>query len=429
MAGAAAADANLVLQNLLSPPVMFFFLGGAGAVLGSDLEMPGQIKAFLSTYLLLAIGFKGGVELANVGLERRAVLTILAAVAMACAVPAYTFAILRRWLRLDVANAAAVAAAYGSISAVTFITAESFLGLVGEPFDGYMVAALALMESPAIVVGLYLLNTYGGPHAATGGKARARAGSDTRPPKAAIIAHWYDNRQQKQAAPEHDRDRDRDRDGARARSPATAGATAGAAATATTTGAVLREACLNSSVFVLVGSLAIGLLGQRFSPTGVAKMQPFVGDLFYGFLALFLLDMGVVAARRLQDLRKAGAALVVFSVAVPLVNAAGSIFVAVLLGLSRGNALLFTVLGASASYIAVPAALRVAVPAASPTIYLTTALGITFPFNVVVGIPFYMAVINAVISAGPAGGEGSVQAAALTPNLREMGRAFMGGRG
>ena len=407
----------IVLQNLLSPPVLFFFLGILARVLGSDLEVPAPLPKFLSMYLLMAIGFKGGVELGAVGLERRAVLTLAAAVAMATAVPLYTYAILRRWLRLDVPNAAAVAAAFGSISAVTFITAESFLGVVGEPFDGYMVAALALMESPAIVVGLLLVKAYGDPRD-TGKAHKARTGSDAAEAQAMLAKRWYEN---KDGGATQD-----------ARNHAGGALPAPTPPPPATTSAILREACCNGSVFLLVGSLAIGVLGQRFSPAGVARMAPFVGGVFYGLLALFLLDMGVVAAGRLRDLRAAGPALVAFSVCTPLANAAVSIFIAAALGLSRGNALLLTVLGASASYIAVPAALRVAVPAASPTLYLTTALGITFPFNVVVGIPLYMAVINAVIARGGGGdavagsaAEAGGLAEAVSPD-RVMGRAFVG---
>jgi hypothetical protein len=330
-------DTTLVLQNLLSAPVLFFFLGVLAVLVGSDLEIPAPLPKLFSLYLLLAIGFKGGVELEHSGLGGPVLPTILAAVLMSLLVPVYSFLVLR--LKFDSFNAAAMAATYGSISAVTFITAESFLETQQLSFDGFMVAALALMESPAIIIGLLLVKL---------------AASQQRPEDDDNSMNW---------------------------------------------GLVLHEALLNGSVFLLVGSLLIGVLVAGQSSAGVEKMLPFTDKLFYGALSFFLLDMGMVAAQRVGDLRRAGAFLIGFSVLMPLFNAGVGALIARVLDLSPGNALLFVVLCASASYIAVPAAMRMTVPEANPSLYISSALGVTFPFNIIVGIPLYMALVRAVLPA------------------------------
>ena len=323
-------DSSLILQNLLSPPVLFFFLGVIAVLVGSDLEIPSPLPKLFSLYLLLAIGFKGGLELQHSGLGGQVLPTIAAAVGMSLLVPVYSFLLLK--LRFDGFNAAAIAATYGSISAVTFITAEGFLETQKLPFDGFMVAALALMESPAIIVGLLLV----------------KLASPQRRPDAKEM-RWQE---------------------------------------------LLREAFLNSSVLLLVGSLVIGLLVAAYSPASVVKMLPFSEQLFYGALSFFLLDMGIVAAQRIRDLREAGAFLVGFSILMPLFNSLVGVLISKGLGLEPGNALLFVVLCASASYIAVPAAMRMTVPEANPSLYISMALGVTFPFNIIVGIPLYMTLVN-----------------------------------
>jgi len=332
-------DGSLILQNLLSAPVLFFFLGVLAVLVRSDLEIPAPLPKLFSLYLLLAIGFKGGVELALSGLGSQVLLTFGAAVGMSLLVPLTSFLVLRT--RLDSSNAAAVAASYGSISAVTFITAQSFLNVLEQGFDGFMVAALALMESPAIVVGVLLAKLSSGSRPA--GQTGRVLGLD-----------W---------------------------------------------GEVLQEAFLNGSVFLLIGSLVIGWLVTSFSPAGVEQMEPFTGKLFYGALCFFLLDMGLVAAQRLQDLRQAGAFLIGFALLAPLVHAGIGLLLSRSLGLQQGDTLLFMVLCASASYIAVPAAMRMSVPQANPSLYISSALGVTFPFNVVVGIPLYMSLIRAFVPA------------------------------
>ena len=328
-------ESSLVLQNLLSAPVLFFFLGSLAVLVGSDLEIPAPLPKLFSLYLLLAIGFKGGMELACSGLEPHVLLTIGAAVLMSLLIPLSSFVLLRT--QLDSYNAAAVAASYGSISAVTFITAESFLTVLEVSFDGFMVAALALMESPAIVVGVLLARLAAPGEEENSGEFRRRD--------------------------------------------------------------LLREAFLNGSVFLLIGSLLIGYAVAAFSPSGVERMDPFTEKLFYGALCFFLLDMGIVAAQRLRDLRKAGPFLIGFAIFAPVLHALLGLVLARLLGLNQGDALLFMVLCASASYIAVPAAMRMTVPQANPSFYISSALGITFPFNVVVGIPAYMALARAAIPA------------------------------
>jgi hypothetical protein len=318
-------ELNLIVSNILNPPVLFFFLGMIAVFVKSDLEIPPPVPKLLSLYLLFAIGFKGGVELIKSGISQEVILTLVAAILMACFVPIYTFFILK--LKLDTYDAAAIAATYGSISAVTFITAGAFLSELSIDFDGYMVAALALMESPAIIVGLILVNLF-----------TAERG------KRDLV--W----------PE-----------------------------------VLQEAFLNSSVFLLVGSLMIGVLTGEH---GWQVLEPFTQGMFYGILTFFLLDMGLVAARRIKDLQKTGTFLISFAILIPIVNAGIGLAIAKFIGMPQGDALLFAVLCASASYIAVPAAMRMTVPEANPSLYVSTALAVTFPFNIIVGIPLYLYGIN-----------------------------------
>jgi uncharacterized protein len=318
-------DISLIVSNILNPPILFFFLGMIAVLVKSDLEVPAPIPKLFSLYLLFAIGFKGGVELIKSGITQEVVITLLAAVLMACFVPVYTFFILK--LKLDTYDAAAIAATYGSISAVTFITAGAFLSELGISFDGYMVAALALMESPAIIVGLILVNLF-------------TKDQDKRE------FSWSE---------------------------------------------VLQEAFLNSSVFLLVGSLLIGVLTGEH---GWQVLEPFTQGIFYGVLTFFLLDMGLVAAKRIKDLQKTGFFLIAFAILIPVLNAGIGLLIAKFIDLPQGNALLFAVLCASASYIAVPAAMRLTVPEANPSLYISTALAVTFPFNIIVGIPLYLYIIN-----------------------------------
>ena len=323
-------DTSVFLSNILSPPVLFFGLGLVAVWLRSDLEIPQPLPKLFSLYLLMAIGFKGGSELAHGGFSIHIAITLGAAIAMALAVPLGAYAVLRR--RFAAADAAAIAATYGSVSAVTFIAATSFLEAQKIEFGGHMVAAMALMESPAIIVGVALARLAMATPGDTGTKTNA--------------IHWPD---------------------------------------------LLRDAFCNGSVVVLLGSLFIGAVSGE---SGVAALKPFTNDIFRGILCLFLLDMGLVSARRLGALRALGAWPIVFALVAPLVQGALGLLVAHALGLGAGDALLFVVLCASASYIAVPAAMRLAVPEANPGVYVPMALAITFPFNIARGLPRYYSAIQ-----------------------------------
>lgn len=318
-------DFNLLIGNFLNPPILFFFLGLAAVFAKSDLEIPAPIPKILSLYLLFAIGFKGGVGLAASGFETKIIIVLTAAVLMATVVPLYAFFILRR--KLPVADSAAIAATYGSVSAVTFITAAAFLDKLGIAYGGYLVAAMALMESPAIIVAVALY--------------RVRSAND-----AGEKFSWKE---------------------------------------------LWRDAFFNGSVFLIMGSLVIGWLSGE---AGAKTLKPFTGDIFAGVLCFFLLDMGIVAARRLFDLRRAGVFLTAFAILLPLFNAALAISLAYALGLSAGDAFMFTILCASTSYIAVPAAMRLSIPEANPSLFVPMSLAITFPFNIIAGMPIYLAIIN-----------------------------------
>tara|TARA_R110002049_G_scaffold306546_1_gene505166 strand:- start:617 stop:1546 length:930 start_codon:yes stop_codon:yes gene_type:complete len=287
---------SVFLSNLSSPPLLFFFLGAAAVLARSDLEIPGQVAKFLSLYLLFAIGFKGGVALSESDLDATVLFTLLSAMALSALIPVYTFLLLRRLFPLS--DAAAIAATYGSVSAVTFVTAAGYLDMQGIQWSGYLVAAMALMESPAIIVGILLYNHFG------------RQQSDS--------AGGFSWKQ------------------------------------------LLREAVFNGSVFLIMGSMLAGWISGT---EGMQQVAPLVKDLFLGVLCLFLLDMGIVAARRLRDLResrdgRSSGALVKWmllaGVLLPVLNASLGLGLSWMLGLSEGNALLFVVLAASASYIAVP---------------------------------------------------------------------------
>lgn len=315
---------NAIQANLLSPAVLFFALGLIAAVAKSDLKFPEPIYAGLTIYLLVAIGFKGGVAIAEAGLAR-VWLPALAAAALGALIPLWTYPVLRFGGRLPGVDAAAIAAHYGSVSAVTFIAATNYLKAVDQPFENYATAFLAVMESPAILVGVVL-----------GKMAAGRTGD----PQAASIA------------------------------------------------TAAHEALFGRSIFLLIGALVIGALCGE---AGMKKVEPFFVAPFQGVLALFLLEMGLVAGRRLGDLRKVGAFLLGFGVVMPLLHGAAGVVLGRWTGLELGGAMLLGVLSASASYIAAPAAIRTALPDANPTLYLTSSLAITFPFNIAIGIPIYLA--------------------------------------
>jgi hypothetical protein len=317
-------DFSVLADNLLNPAILFFFLGLIVVWIRSDLSIPQAVSRFLSYYLLFCIGLKGGAELGHSGFTSEVLKVLGIAVAMALIVPIYSFFVLRK--RFNMYDSVAIAATYGSISAVTFITAINFLQTIDTEYGGYTVAAMALMEAPAIVVGLMLLNFFG-------------------------------------TKEESRRERKR-----------------------TQLQRVMREAFTNGSVVLILGSFIIGLVSTEHSMEGLV---PFTQDIFKGMLAFFLLDMGILAGKRLSALKAASWFAIGFSIIVPLINATVVILLAIWLQLSKGDALLLTVLCASASYIAVPAAMRMSVPKANAGLYVPMALAITFPFNIALGIPLY----------------------------------------
>jgi uncharacterized protein len=331
---------DLALANLLSPPVLFFILGVAAAFGKSDLTVPEAVGKLLSLYLLLAIGFKGGVAAQASGLTADFALMLVVGLVISAAMPLVVHQIFLKVAGLDGATAAATAAHYGSISIVTFVTALDFAERAGVAVSGHMVAVAAAMESPAILTGLLLaaLATRPGPKAAPATGAAADVSAPV--PRFQLPPH------------------------------------------------LMREVFLNGSIVVLVGAFAIGLITGK---AGMDRLDPFVNGIFQGALCLFLLDMGLVAARRLQ---RGGARLAHLAVAAGLATAVCALVglgCGLLIGASPGDVAILTVLSASASYIAVPAAMRVALPEADPGAYLSASLGVTFPLNLTFGIPLYFA--------------------------------------
>ncbi len=307
--------------NLLSAPVLFFALGLTAALLRSDLEVPQAFAKAMSLYLLLAIGFKGGVAVASHGVDARIAMTLGAGLALSAAIPFIAFAGLNFATRLSKVDAAAVAAHYGSISVVTFAAATAALETAGVKAEGYMVAVAAVMETPAILSALWL-----------------------------IRGELSENQQ--------------------------------------SNGEITREIFLNGSIVLLTGAFIIGwIAGER----GFMEISPFITDPFKGVLCLFLLDMGLLAGRGIrQSAALLTPGLIGFGFVMPLVGALMGALVGAGIGLSAGGIALLATLCGSASYIAVPAAMRLALPRANPSVYLTMSLGVTFPFNLTIGIPVYI---------------------------------------
>ena len=318
------------MQSFSDPAILFFLFGILAGSLKSNLEIPAQISRFLSLYLLMALGLKGGFALAKSGLTAEVIISLSAALGMAALVPMLGYLTLRRFL--NGFDAAAIAATYGSVSAVTFITAVQTLDTQGIQFGGHMAAAMALMESPAIVLAVVLAN-----HA----------------------------RQKASAAP----------------------AVSPTGSSNPPLGRILHEALTDGAQLLLLGAMLIGVLTGE---SGQAAMKPFSVDLFKGMLAFFLLDMGLLAARNMGKLKGQSAWLLVYALVGPLVHAGIALMLGGALGMSAGNTALLMVLAASASYIAVPAVIRHAIPEANPTLYFGMSLGLTFPFNILVGIPLYV---------------------------------------
>ena len=316
---------NLLIENLTNPALLFFVLGIIAVYLKSDLAIPDNSSKFISIYLLFSIGFKGGQELSHEHFTSEIAWSMLFGIGISALIPLYSFFILKR--KLNISDAGAIAAAYGSVSAVTFVTAVSYLESQQLNLHGHMVAIMALMESPAIIVGLVLISIFNKEEATTKIKIPA----------------------------------------------------------------VIKHSFTNGSVLLILGSLVIGLIANAKQAEGI---KPFTNDLFKGFLAIFLLDMGITSGRKLKSFFSFGIFPIAFALLIPLLN--GSI-IAVLSSFVTDditNRFIFAVLAASASYIAVPAAMKITVPKANPGLYLPMALAVTFPINITVGMPLYFLIVQ-----------------------------------
>ena len=315
-------DFQILISNLTNPTLLFFVLGIVAAIVKSDLEIPEGSVKFISLYLLFAIGFKGGQELAHSTFTVEIFYSLLFGILIASLIPLYAFFILKR--KLSVSDAGAIAAAYGSVSAVTFVAATGFLESQQIAFGGEMVAVMALMESPAIIVGVILMMRY-----------------------------------------------DKESSGNLKN--------------------IVRHSFTNGSVLMILGSLIIGLIADTKQAEGI---KPFTTDIFKGFLAIFLLEMGMVTARRFAAFRKYGTFVTAFAIIIPIINGCIVAVLSSLFTQNVGNRFIFAILAASASYIAVPAAMRLAAPKADPGLYIPMALGVTFPFNITIGMPIYYAIVR-----------------------------------
>jgi hypothetical protein len=330
------------MNNLTDPAILFFALGALAGLLRSNLEIPAPISRFLSLYLLMALGLKGGFALAQSGFTPQVVLTLLCAVLLAFLTPCIGFQILKRLTSQY--NAAAIAATYGSVSAVTFITAVQYADTHAISYGGHMAAAMALMESPAIILAVFLAN-------------RLR-----QPSSVQLLATGGDVAAIEPGAPSSEHGK-----GSIAK--------------------ILHESFTDGAQLLLLGAILVGLVTGE---AGKAAMKPFSGDLFKGMLCFFLLDMGLMAARNRPRTGTQSPWVLTYGILAPLVHAAIALGLASLLRLPSGDAGLLMTLAASASYIAVPAVLRYAIPEAQPSLYFGMALGITFPLNLLFGIPFYL---------------------------------------
>ena len=315
---------NLLTDNLTNPALLFFILGIVATRLKSDLEIPNNTSKFISIYLLFSIGFKGGQELAHSQFNFEIIWSILFGVTVAIVIPIYCFFILKR--KFSIENSGAIAASYGSVSAVTFVTGVSFLEIQKYTFGGHMVAVMALMEAPAIIVGVILMRMYS-----------------------------KENEKTSQF------------------------------------GTVIRHSFTNGSVLLILGSLIIGLLASEQQAMGI---KPFTTDIFKGFLAIFLLDMGIVSGKKLNDFFKSGWFTALFALIIPLINGCVVALVSQLITDDIGNRFIFSILASSASYIAVPAAMKIVAPKANPGLFLPMALAVTFPFNITFGMPIYLSIIQ-----------------------------------
>lgn len=315
---------NLLIENITNPALLFFVLGVIAVVLKSDLEIPVNSSKFISLYLLFAIGFKGGQELSHEKFTSEIVWSMVFGISISILIPFYTFFVLRR--KLSVFDSGAIAAAYGSVSAVTFVTAVSYLESQQMALHGHMVAIMALMESPAIIIGLILISLY--------------------------------NKEESNQIKKRE---------------------------------VLKHSFTNGSVLLILGSLIIGFLASAKQAEGI---KPFTNDLFKGFLAIFLLDMGITSGRKLKSFFSFGWFPFMFALLIPLVNGSLFAFLSSFVTHDVANRFIFAILAASASYIAVPAAMKITVPKANPGLFLPMALAVTFPINITIGMPLYFLIVQ-----------------------------------
>ena len=315
---------NLLIENLTNPALLFFVLGIIAAYLKSDLEIPPNSSKFISLYLLFAIGFKGGQELSHESFTSEIGWSMLFGMFISLIIPLYTFFILKR--RLNVYDAGAVAAAYGSVSAVTFVTAVSFLEAQQLTLHGHMVAIMALMESPAIIIGLLLISIF--------------------------------NRDENEVIKKR---------------------------------TAIKHSFTNGSVLLILGSLIIGYLANDKQAEGI---KPFTNDLFKGFLAIFLLDMGITSGKKLKAFFSFGWFPIIFAIFIPLFNGCIVAMLSSFVTPDNTNRFIFAILAASASYIAVPASMKISVPKANPGLMLPMALAVTFPVNITIGMPIYFMIVQ-----------------------------------
>ncbi|MCU0310229.1 MAG: sodium-dependent bicarbonate transport family permease [Acidimicrobiales bacterium] len=359
-----------VIKNLTDPAVLFFFLGVFVGLIRSNLEIPAPVAKFLSLYLLMALGFKGGQALGDAGLSGDVFKVVGAALVLATVIPALAFLALRR--RVNAFDAAAIAATYGSVSAVTFVTASQFVAARGDAAGGYLTVALVLMESPAIIMAVLL---------ATWVRGREATGTESVGPEpAGSVVRDLAVKDARTIVPEADH--------ASGHRGPDEGPDPHAGAPLSIK-EVLREAFTDGAHLLLIGSMVIGVVSGT---AGGEAMDPFVNGIFKGLLAFFLLEMGLLVARQLREVRDVGPFLIAFGIAMPLVGAGLAFLIGGALRLDVGDLTLLAVLAASGSYIVVPAVIRYAIPEARPSRYFTLALGVTFPFNIVLGIPLYYAV-------------------------------------
>jgi len=334
------------MQNLLDPAILFFLLGVLAGAIKSNLEIPPAISRFLSLYLLMALGLKGGFALSHSGLTANVGISLAAAMVLAISIPLMGYWFLRRFVA--VFDAAAVAATYGSVSAVTFVTAVQYLENQNIDYGGHMAAAMALMESPAIILAVVLANTLRQKQTSPFVSLGSGVAGLSRPPNQQSVS----------------------------------------------IGKILHESFTDGAQLLLLGAMVVGMMT---GDAGKAAMEPFSGDLFKGMLSFFLLDMGLMAARNLPQVKGQSPALIAYAIIGPILHASLALGLAYVLNLPAGDGALLMVLAASASYIAVPAVLRFALPEANPSLYFGLSLGITFPLNILFGIPAYVSIAQSVL--------------------------------